>query len=395
MQYDFDTRVDRKNRGNIKELIFTPPCIREKGYISFAGAEFEFKTARPVIDAVKEAAENGLFGFTVADERYFSHIVWWMENVRETKVSPEWILPVQGTIFSVATSIRLFTKEGEGVIVPVPGYNRYQQAADRLKRKTVFSPMREVGGVPVLDLADLEEKMAQEENKLLLLCNPNNPTGQIIPEETLHRIIQLAKKYGVGVLCDEIFADIAFDGRKVPVMAALGDEDAPVISVISMGKTFSFTGVNHANVIIKNPVLREKYMEQRNADHFGSIDPMAYAALCGGYTPAGKEWLEQMIAVVQQNNERIEAFFAAHMPAVRVLKPEATYVLWLDMTGLGLEEEELFRFLEQEAFFCCDPGEEYYGKPCMARLCTAVPPRELEKSLGALLDAAKKRGLAV
>lgn len=392
MQYDFDTRVDRKNRGNIKELLFTPASVREKGYVSFSGAEFEFKTARPVIDAVKEAAENGLFGFTIADERYLSHVAWWMENVRKTKVSQDWILPVQGTIFSVATAIRLFTKEGEGVIVPTPGYNRYQQAADRLGRKTVFSPMVEKDGTPTLNLTDLEEKMAQPENKLLLLCNPNNPTGQIIPEETLRLIIRLAEEYQVGVLCDEIFADVAFDGRTVPIMAAVGSEDSPVISVVSMGKTFSFTGVNHANVLIKNPALRQQYIEQRNADHFGSIDPMAYSALCGGYTPAGKAWLEEMIAVVQANNERITAFFAEHLPAVKVLRPEATYVLWIDFSGLGLSEDELFAFFEQEAYLSCDRGEEYYGKPCMARLCTAVPPKELEKSLEALLAAARKRG---
>lgn len=394
MEYDFDTRVDRKNRGNIKELLFTPASVRKKGAISFSGAEFEFKTARPVIDAVKEAAENGLFGFTIADGQYLSHVVWWMENVREVRIPAEWILPVQGTIFSVATAIRLFTKEGEGVIIPTPGYNRYQQAADRLSRKTVFSPMAEEDGVPVLNLADLEEKMARPENKLLLLCNPNNPTGQIIPEETLDKIIRLAEEYQVGVLCDEIFADVVFDGKKVPVMTALGGMESPVISVVSMGKTFSFTGVNHANVLIKNPVLRQRYMEQRNADHFGSIDPMVYAALCGGYTPAGKAWLEEMIAVVQRNNERITAFFAEHMPAVKVLRPDATYVLWIDFSGLGLSEDELFTFFEQEAYFSCDRGEEYYGKPCMARLCTAVPPRELEKSLETLLAAARNRGLA-
>lgn len=394
MRYDFDTRVDRKNRGNIKELLFTPASVREKGFVSFSGAEFEFKTARPVIDAVKEAAENGLFGFTLADERYLSHVVWWMEHVRGEEISKDWILPVQGTIFSIATAIRLFTQEDEGVIIPTPGYNRYQQAADRLHRKTVFSPMVEENGVPVINLADLEKKMRHPENKLLLLCNPNNPTGQIVPGETLRHIIHLAEKYRIGVLCDEIFADVVFNGKKVPVMAALGDDKSPVISVVSMGKTFSFTGVNHANVIIKNPALREQYMEQRNADHFGSIDPMVYAALCGGYTPAGKEWLEEMLAVVQANNKRITSFFAEYMPKVKVLEPEATYVLWVDFSGLGLQEDELFDFFEKEAFLSCDRGGEYYGKPCMARLCTAVPPQDLEKSLKALLSAARKKGLA-
>ena len=199
MKYDFDTRVDRKNRGNLKELMFTPDAVRKKGVVCFSGAEFEFKTARPVIDAVKEAAENGLFGFTVADQNYYDHILWWMKNVRGVTLEKDWILPVQGTIFSAATSIRLFTEKGEGIIVPTPGYNRYEQAARRLGRKTTFVPVRSDCS---LDLAELEKAMQSPSNKLLFLCNPNNPTGKIISRETLREILALARRYGTAVWCD-------------------------------------------------------------------------------------------------------------------------------------------------------------------------------------------------
>lgn len=395
MKYDFDTRVDRKRRGNMKELLFTPKNIREKGFVSYSGAEFEFRSAAPVIDAVKEMAENGLFGFTVADERYLSHIVWWMEHVRCAQIEPDWLLAVQGTIFSVATAIRLFTKPGEGVIIPVPGYNRYEQAAVRLGRRAVLSEMMETDHGSLPDLEALEAEMAKPDNRLLVLCNPNNPTGDILPADFLKDILALGRKYQVGIVSDEIFADVVFGEEAVPNLTALADEEDEVISVISLGKTFSLTGVNHANVIIRNQALRERYRRQRDADHFGSIDPTAYAALCGGYSPEGKEWLSELIQVVRGNNERLAAFFAEHMPAVKLTMPMATYVVWADFSGLGLSEEELFGFLYNEAYFCCDRGREYYGKPCMARICTAVPPRELERSLEALLEAGRGRGIAV
>lgn len=140
MKYDFNTRVNRENRGNLKALVFTPQCVKEKDFVSYSGAEFEFWTAPCIIEAVKETAENGLFGFTVPDEEYAAHICWWMEHVRKSAVKPEWILPVQGTIFAVATAIRLFSKEGEGIIIPVPGYSRYEQAAQRLNRRSVWYP---------------------------------------------------------------------------------------------------------------------------------------------------------------------------------------------------------------------------------------------------------------
>lgn len=392
MKYDFDTRVERRGRGNLKALCFTPPHILEGGFVSYAGAEFEFKTARPVIDAVKEAAENGLFGFTVADAQYFSHVTWWLRQVRQAEVAPEWVLPVQGTIFSVATAIRLLTGPGEGVVIPVPSYNRYQQAVVRLGRRAVFSPMREAGEGLELDMEDLERKL--EENRLLILCNPNNPTGRILRREALQQVLALARKNGAAVLCDEIFADIVFGEEPVPLLTEVAGEEDLAVSVVSLGKTFSFTGVNHANAIIRNPALRAQFAAQRDADHFGSIDPMVYAALCGGYSPAGKEWLLELIEVVRRNNEALCRFFARHLPAVQAAMPEASYVLWLDFTGLGLGEEELFRFLEEEACFCCDRGKEYYGRPCQARLSTAVPQKELERSLGLLLEAARRRGLA-
>lgn len=395
MEYDFSSRVNRTNCGNIKAMLFTPPHIMEKGVVSYAGAEFEFKTARPVIDAVKAAAENGLFGFTVADDRYRNHVQWWLQEVRQTSIQPEWILAVQGTIFTVATCIRLFTQENDGVVILTPTYNRYAQAANRLHRKPVFVPMQEADGRDVIDMNMLDSVLAEDANKLLVLCNPNNPTGQMLRAPQLRAIAELAAKYDVAIVSDEIFADVVFGNEPVPVMSvAVQGSGAKVVSVVSMGKTFSFTGVNHANVIIPDDELRVRYEEQRNADHFGSIDPMAYAALCGGYTPDGHEWLKQMIRVIHHNNERIKSFFAEHMPAVTVREPDGTYVLWIDFSGLGLSAEELFRFLSDEAYFCCDPGEEYYGAPCMARLCTAVPPQEVERSLALLLEAAQKRGLA-
>ncbi len=435
MKYDFSKRVNRENRGNIKRILFTPDSVNEAGVVSYAGAEFEFPTAPPVIEAVKEAAENGLFGFTVADDNYRDHIVWWVKNVRGIDIDPGWIVPVQGTIFSVATAIRLFTDPGDAILVITPGYNRYRQAADRLGRETLCSAM--VAVVPEIDFADLEEKMARPECRLLVYSNPNNPTGQILRGPALARILDLAAKNHVAVLQDEIFADVVLEEGEQPEPGAEGDaarsgresrgpavpmlsvmaaaaysgngmtgegfsggtaaEDAApaarpqVISVISLGKTFSFTGVNSAIAIIPDEGLRERFMRQRDADHFGSIDPMAYAALCGGFSPEGKEWLLELREVIRENNRKFTEFFARELPGVKVLKPEATYVLWADFTALGMSGEELHRFLIEEAKFCCDMGDEYSGPDTFVRICTAVPPQEVDRSLEIFREAVRRR----
>jgi len=374
-------------------MFYTVDSVRKKELVSFAGAEFEFKTAPAIINAIKETAENGLFGFTVADENYFGHVVWWMKNVRGAKILPEWILPVQGTIFSAATAIRLLTKKGDGIIALKPGYSRYEQAASRLERKMVLVPMKSTKGLLSIDLYLLEKAMRESENKMFLFSNPNNPTGQIISAETLQSILTLARKYKVALWSDEIFADVDLKGDGVPMLAALADKDDMAITVTSLGKTFSLTGMNHANVIIRNQDLRERYRIQRDRDHFGSIDPTAYAALCGGYSPEGQAWLKELVSVIKSNNAQIINFFAEHMPDVKVLLPEAGYVLWMDFSGLGFTHDELFDFLNNEAFFCCDFGEEYYGNQLTARICTAVPPKELEKCLTLFHEAGKKHGI--
>ena len=349
MKYDFTTRVSRTGRGNLKDLMFTPSAIRQHNLPSFSGAEFEFRTAQPVIDAMKECAENGLMGFTIADQNYRDHIVWWLKNIRKTDISPDWILPMQGTIFSVASAIRLFVKPEEHMVLMTPDYNRYDQAARRLKRgTTIFSPMIEKEGRFHPDFEDLERKFSDPKAKLFVLCNPDNPTGQVLSEEELHQLLSLTRKYRMPILSDEIFADIPLNGKTVPLLTALAKDSDLVISILSMGKTFSFTGVNHANAIIRNPGLYRAFEEQRTADHFGSIDPMAYAALIGGYTP------------------------------------DAGYVLWADLSALGMEPDALFRMLEEEALFACDRGEEYYGGKCCARICTAVMETEVIAAIGRL-----------
>ncbi|NLJ58315.1 MAG: putative C-S lyase, partial [Tissierellia bacterium] len=140
MKFDFDTLVDRKSLGNMK-YIFSSDQVKDKGVISYAGAEMDFKTAPVIIEALKKRVENGLFGFTIADSEYYSSIMWWMKNQRNWYIEKESIIPTYGTIHSVATTVRGFTKEGNGIIVQPPVYNRYEQAVRRLKREIVYNPL--------------------------------------------------------------------------------------------------------------------------------------------------------------------------------------------------------------------------------------------------------------
>ena len=392
MSYDFDTAVDRSGIGNMIE-VSRPQTVRDAGLTSYWGAEFGFRTAPAVLDAVKKAADNGLFGYTIATPDYLDRVVWWFETRRGARIQPEWILPTHGVIFSLATSIRAFTEPGEAIITFTPGYRRYNQAAERLGRKVSESRLVLRNGRYRIDFEDLETRMSEAANRLLVLCNPNNPTGTVWGVHDLERIAELAKRHDVLVFSDEIFAEVVFEGASVPPYHSVAGEGAECVTCGSLGKCFGLTGVNHSNVVIPNAKLRERFLLQRNSDHYGSIDPFLHAALLGAYTEEGAAWLDAMLKYVWGNYLFIDSFFKENLPAVSVLRPEGTYVLWIDFRGLGLEAGELNRFLLEEALLCLDPGESYGGPPGYMRMNISVPRREIERSLELLLGAARARSL--
>ena len=379
--YDFEVMADRSHIGNMKTEM-TPEVLAEKGITSFAAAEMDFKTAPSVIEAVKSMADRGIYGFTVLTEEYRQRIKWWMREMRNWEIGDDWILPVMGTIFSVATAIRMTTDPGEGIIVQTPVYHRYEQAAERLGRKTVYNPLKIVEGCYEMDFEDLEAKMAEPRNRLFILCNAHNPIGRVWSKEDLERVAELASRYGVIVLSDEIFGEMTFDGHRVIPYGSLEAAKAHGITVISLGKAFNFTGVNHADVIISDEKLRQRYMKQRNADHFGSIGPFEYASVLGAYCEEGKQWFEKVRDYIQGNAHLVKNYIEKEIPKARVFPIEGTSVCWIDWSFLGLEGEALEDFFLKEALFAVESGQ-VYGPACgiFTRMNLSSPRSQVRAAL--------------
>lgn len=387
----FDQKADRSGGVFWLKEVFTPDETRAAGLLSYAGAEFEFPTCTALVRGVQEAAARGMFGYALSAGKYQEAVQWWMKTVRGYAIDPEWIVTTHGTIFALATTIRMQTMPGENIIILTPTYNRYEQAATRLGRGTVKVPLLCEECRYSLDFSAIEAAMSVPENKVLVLCNPNNPTGHVYTKDELSRIAELSSKYGVTVFSDEIFADVAFGDVPVTAYASAAGKDALAITCTSMGKTFSLTGVNHANVIIENAVLREKYIAQRNADHYGSIDPMHASALMAAYSPEGHTWLQEMKAYVWENFCLVEEFMKKYLPAVKVTKPEGTFVIWVDYSALGMDAEALEDLLVRRGCFAGDMGDDYYGPDTCVRYSLAVPRKELEKSLDKLAETLLSR----
>ena len=229
-------------------------------------------------------------------------------------MEPEWIVPTGGTIRSVAAAIRMTTQPGEGIIVQPPVYYRYKQAADRIGRKTIYNPLKMVGGRYEMDFENLEHCMEDSKNRLMILCNPHNPIGQVWSPDHLAKVARLARRYGVTVFSDEIFAETVYNGHIVQPYSEAPDAWEHAIVSTSLGKAFSLTGVNYANLIIPDKTLREAFIAQRNADHYGSIEPLIHAALLSAYTNEGAQWVKEMNDYVLENIRLVRRFFSEHLP---------------------------------------------------------------------------------
>lgn len=390
-KYDFDTMVVRENTGNMKFLT-TPEAVLRAGNISYSGAEMDFKTSPSVIDAIVRRAKGGLFGFTLCDETYIKAVRWWMKNQRGWDVKKEWIVATYGTIHSVATAIRAFTEVGDGIIIQPPVYHRYQQAIRRTNRVAIMDPLKYRNGQYEIDFENLARCMSDPRAKLMVICNPHNPVGRVWTEGELSRIAELAERYNVIVFSDEIFAEVVFDGHFTVPYSEVPRAAARCIVSTSLGKTFNLTGFNNANLIIPDAGIRERFRVQRDSDHFGSIDPLVHAAVCGAYTPEGADWVREMLKYVRGNLTVIQEYFA-HLPQVKLCDVEGTYVLWMDWRELGFDDDALYDFLVNEAYLCLDPGIQYGpGGSGFMRMNVATTRAALRRSLATLLRAAEARG---
>ena len=386
----FDKTIDRRGTGSLKGA-FTPPEAMAAGVPSYWGAEFEFPTCPAFCEGVKRCAENGYFPFTLQTDDYNAAVRWWMENVRGWSIDPAWIVPTHGTIFALATAIRMAVGPEEKIILLQPGYSRYEQAAVRLGRGCTHVPMTYHPQTAEwsLDMAALEAAMADPANRLLAFANPNNPTGLILSPGELRAIDELARRYHVLVFCDEIFAEVVWDGAHVTPYSQIALEDSPAITCTSLGKCMSLTGVNHANVIIRDAALREKYIAQRYADHYGSIDPMLYAGLMSAYTPEGKAFVEALSQQTARNWLYFRQQLEDILPGARVTPCRSTFLAWVDYSGTGMNQQDLVSLLEN-ALFMGDPGEEYHVEPYFYRYSIACPFEMLERSMELLKQTVRK-----
>ncbi len=392
MKYDFETSPIMPGRGNTHYIRWQEE-IKAKGIESYRGSFMHFPIAPQITEAFIQRSK-GTFGYTEADDEYFSAVLNWMKKRRGWNVSKEALCPYYGTMQAIATAFRAFSNEGDGVILPAPGYflNGF---IDRNRRKQVAVPLKVENESYRLDLPLMQRAMTKKENKILLICNPNNPTGTVWQKEELMQLIQFAYEHKVLIISDEIFAELTFPGfTTVPFVACGEDSQAPVITITSIGKAFNLPGQPHSNVFIEHPEIRQRFLAQARYEMVRDMDAFIYTAVVTAYTQCA-DWLDEVRAIMVKHYRLWSEFLQTHIPQVVIVPPQGTYLLWIDWRELGLNDDELQSFLYGEACIAIDRGDKFGpGGEGFTRTNIAMPTRDLEAMLARLYEAARNRGYA-
>lgn len=380
MKYNFDKIVKREGTNCIKwdgrDWYF-----KTNDVLPLWVADMDFRVPDFIVNAIKKRVDHEIYGYTFKPDSYFDAVIGWMKRRHAWQIKKEWISFSPGVVAGLTFAIETFSKPGDGVIVQPPVYFPFFDCVKGTKRKLVENPLKIENGRYTFDFEDLKSKI-ENNTKLLLLCNPQNPGGMAWTKKELEQLSEICLENDILIVSDEIHSDLVFKGHKHIPLATISDEVAKN-SVICMApsKTFNVAGLASSLVIIPDKTKFNRYERALNVGHIGMGNIFGAVALEAAYKH-GDEWLEQMKKYVWENYLFLEAFFAKNLPKVKVMKPEATYLIWLDFREYSMNNEELMKFTINNAKVGLNDGGRFgTGGDGWLRINISCPRSILEEAL--------------
>ena len=383
MTYDFDTPTERRNTNSLKWDV-------AEGELPMWVADMDFQTAPEIREAIMKRAEHGIFGYSVIpDAWYEAYIQWWKMRHGYT-MERDWLIFCTGVVPAISSIVRKMTTPAEKVLIQTPVYNIFFNSILNNGRQVLESPLRYDSKEYRIDFADLEEKLSDPQTALMILCNPHNPTGKIWDRQTLEKIGALCSRHHVTVVSDEIHCDLTDPGESYVPFASVS-ETCRQISITCMAptKAFNLAGLQTAAVSVPDEVLRHKVWRALNTDEAAEPNAFAVEAAVAAFT-RGADWLDALRDYLYENKKLAEAYIEKEIPDVRAVASQATYLLWLDCSGLIGCGREATGFLRRETGLYLSEGSQYGGNGAdFLRMNIACPRAVLKDGLERL-----KNGLA-
>lgn len=338
MLYNFDEIIDRRHTGSLK-------WPYSDDTIALWVADMDFRAAQPILDTIEQIVQHGVLGYTKPTAALYQAIINWHSSRYGLVLDKQNILFSHGVIPSLALMIRVFTKAGDAILINNPIYTPFMTKVQSNDRQLITSALKEAQGRYCLDLADIEAKIIEHEVKLFLLCNPHNPGGRVWTKDELAALLLICQKHDVAIVSDEIHQDLTLSGHKfMPFLCLAKGYEHKVVSITSMTKTFNVAGIKGSLIFAKDQALIDKISQQQRLSDEHDLNLLAYEVMRTAYEQ-GDIWLEQALSYIEANIELVIRFFEERLPNIKVMRPEASYLIWLDCSAYGDDDQVLYNQL--------------------------------------------------
>ena len=388
MKYDFNQICDRKNT-NCFKWDFIQSIFGNDDVIPMWVADMDFPVATPIVEALKRRVEHEFYGYTKASTDVIQSVVDRMWDKYAWKIKSEWIVFTPGVVPALNIAVRMLTHPGDEIILQEPVYYPFFPAVTSSGCQIVNNQLKLINGRYEMDYEDLEHQFharigmlpVPNRIKAIMLCNPHNPVGRLWSEEELTKLGDIAIKHGVVVISDEIHCELLFKDHQHTPFASISEEfEQNSIVCMSPSKTFNLAGLEVSSIIIPNKKLRHLFINTRTGI-LPEPNLFGYTALEAAYR-FGDEWLDQLLDYLQGNLDFLLKYFANRIPKIKVIKPQGTYLIWLDCRDLGMDDMTLRNFMRDKAKVGFDDGFLFgSGGSGFQRMNIACPRPILEEAL--------------
>ena len=379
MTYNFDKIIDRTGSGDLKHGVLKERYGRDD-LLPLWVADMDFETPEFITSALRQRLEHSLFGYTVVPDELWTTIDKWIADHHQWDVKREWLTYIPGIVKGIGMAINVFVKEDEKVIIQTPVYHPFRLTPE---------------GNYEMDFDQLAE-VVDDKCRLLILSNPHNPAGICWDADTLRRLAHFCYERGIIVISDEIHSDMAILGNRHIPFATVSDEAAQIsITFGAPSKTFNIAGIVSSYAIVPNPTLRRRFYTWLEANELNDPPLFAPIATIAAYQQ-GEEWRRQMLGYVEDNILFVEEYCRENLPGIKPWRPQASFLVWLDCRGLGLNHDELVDLFVNKAHLALNDGAMFFGKPKpgndlggFMRLNVGTPKSVLKTALEQLKTALK------
>lgn len=353
-QYDFTTLPDRLKTNSVK----WKEVQKDKDLLPLWVADMDFLTFPEMTKAFEDFAQYGVYGYSSPKESLFQSIIAWEKQEQDYLVERDALILIEGVVPAISVAVQAFSKEGEAVLINTPVYPPFARTVKMNKRKLITNSLIEINGHFEIDFAQLEKDIKENAVKIFIFCSPHNPGGRVWSSEELLKVGEICRKYGVILVSDEIHQDLALFGHKHHTINTVSDNFKDFTVLLSSAtKTFNIAGTKNSFAVIENPELRQAFKERQLANNQHEISSLGLLATETAYT-YGKPWLQELKTVIEENiNYSLETL--TKNSKIQVMKPEGTYLVWLDFSDYTDNHSALSRKIREEAKLILNDGLSY------------------------------------